>query len=139
MELIMPAESSQIAVANLKAAGEELKKVGPSVFKTTIKTTRIEPAKILDEKPTEDQLPKLAPQPATSSLPIILGYQEQLSRELKVLEEAEEKAKKTLEKLAQRAELLKGLQAESAEISDKLKKFEEQMIIAKKDTNTFLY
>ena len=83
-------------------------------------------------------MPKLAPQPVTSSLPIILGYQEQLSRELKVLEEAEEKAKKTLEKLAQRAELLKGLQAESAEISDKLKKFEEQMTIVKKDTNTFL-
>ncbi|MFH1460989.1 MAG: hypothetical protein ABIF84_01020 [Patescibacteria group bacterium] len=138
MKLIMPAEPSQIAVANLKAAGEELKKVGPSVFKTTTKTTRIEPAKMLDEKPTEDQLPELAPQPVTSSLPIILGYQEQLSRELKVLEEAEEKAKKTLEKLARRVELLKGLQAESTEISDKLKKFEEQMTITKKDTNTFL-
>ena len=134
----MPAEPSQIAVANLKAAGEELKKVSSSIFKTTTKTTRIEPAKMFDEKPTEDQSPKLAPQPITSSLPIILGYQEQLSRELKVLEEAEEKAKKTLEKLAQRAELLKGLQAESAEISDKLKKFEEQMTIVKKDTNTFL-
>jgi len=133
----MPAEPSQIATANLKAAVEELKKVGPSVFKTITKTTRIEPAKMFNKKPTEDQSPKLAPQPVTSSLSIILGYQEQLSRELKALEEAEEKAKKTLEKLAQRAELLKGLQAESAEISAKLKKFEEQMTIANKDINTF--
>ena len=138
MKFIMLAEPSQIAVANLKAAGEELKGVGHSVFKTTTKTTRIEPAKMLDEKPAEEQSPKLAPQPLTSSLPIMLRYQEQLSRELKDLEEAEEKTKKTLEKLAQRAELLKGLQAESAEISDKLKKFEEQMTIVKKDANIFL-
>ena len=117
---------NQMAIADLKAAGDELKKSYASTAKI--------PSKAEDKKPA----PKFILEKETDLFQTIGKYQKELRQEQLVLEEEYRKTRELTEKLAGRIELLKKLQAKSAEIDGELKKFEEQVIIAKKENCDFL-
>ncbi|MBU4338805.1 hypothetical protein KKB43_01390 [Patescibacteria group bacterium] len=125
----MMSDPNQMAVANLKAARDEVEKD----YSTSTPAAKI-PLKAEDNKPA----PKLAPKKETDLFQVINKHQKELRQEQSVLEEEYRKTRELTEKLAGRIELLKKLQAKSAEIDGELKKFEEQVIIAKKENCDFL-
>ncbi|MBU3965605.1 hypothetical protein KKG29_01555 [Patescibacteria group bacterium] len=125
----MISDANQMVVANLKAAKNELEKD----YSASTSAAKI-PSKNENNKPA----PKLAPQKETDLFQVINKHQKELRQEQSVLEEEYQKTKELTEKLAGRIELLKKLQVKGAEVNVELKKFEEQVIIAKKENCDFL-
>lgn len=125
----MTSDLNKIAIADLKAAGDELEKD----YRTSTPA-----AKILSKDEDNKPAPKLAPKKETDLFQIINKHQKELRQEQSVLEEEYRKTKELTEKLAGRIELLKKMQAKSAEIDVELKKFEEQIVAVKKENCSFL-
>ena len=125
----MTSDSNQMIVADLKAASDELEKD----YRTSTPAAKI-PSKAEDNKPA----PKFMPKKETDLFQVINKHQKELRQEQSVLEEEYQKTKELTEKLAGRIELLKKLQVKGAEVNVELKKFEEQVIIAKKENCDFL-
>lgn len=125
----MISDPNQMVVANLKAARDEIEKD----YRASTPAAKIS-SKAEDKK----SAPKFMPEKETDLFQTIGKYQKELRQEQSALEEEYQKTKELTEKLAGRIELLKKLQAKSAEIDGELKKFEKQVITAKKENCGFL-
>ncbi len=125
----MTPDPNQMIVADLKAAKDELEKD----YRASTPAAKIS-LKDEDNKPA----PKFMPEKETDLFQTIGKYQKELRQEQSTLEKEYQKTRELTEKLAGRIELLKKLQAKSAEIDGELKKFEKQVVAAKKENCDFL-
>lgn len=112
----MTSDPDQTIIADLKAARDEIEK----------------------DYHTSTPAPKFIPEKKTDLFQTIGKHQKELYQEQSALEEAYQKTKELTEKIAGRIELLKKMQAKSAEIDMELKKFEEQVVAVKKENCDFL-
>lgn len=139
-------------IEELKAAGEELKKIPPSKFApkeenpSSIEIEKVGSPEVIPPFIKVGEAPKTGPvfaKPAAGEEEIDLlkkigEYQKELSQEQSVLEKTHQEIRELEKKLAGRIELLKKLQTKSTVINKELKEFGEQIALAKKENRGLL-